>query len=990
MVRKTDRIKIGNNIKYFESELFSAEKICNSWKTDIHKEDEKRNGLRLPQFGALASICAHWTVSNDAATIVMPTGTGKTETMISTIVSQKIKRTIIIVPSDLLRKQTVEKVTSFGVLGKLGIVLCESIVPTTVLFRSLPKSEEEIDDLLYESNVVVMTMSIANKLSETYLNKLVEFADALIVDEAHHLGAQSWETFRNRFLDKRILQFTATPFRNDGKKIDGKIIYNYPLSKAQSEGYFQSIDFYPIYEFNERKSDEAIAQKAISRLESDMQSGFKHIILVRSTKIERAVTLYNEIYKRYYNKYNPVLIVSGMPKKEKRSAIEKLKNLSSRIVVCVDMFGEGIDIPNLKIAAIHDKYKSLPITLQFIGRFARTQDGLGNASIITNIANEELKDSLNDLYSQDSDWNSLLASKSESAVGKELSLQELEDGFVGSGIDGISIKQFVPKVSMQAFYVEDKEAHWDKWKTVFCEEKCKYYINEEKSVLAIIQIAETNVEWTSYREISNKNWELHLVYFNKDKHVVFINSSDKGNISKLVDALFVNNARISGERIFRCLFGINRLMLGTVGLNSAIHGPIRYKMFAGIDIAQGLSEAQKETSTKSNLFGIGYDGSGKVSIGCSYKGTVWSRWVESIDFWMKWCDKTIDKILDDTIDVSELLKGVLIPEEIYRLPESQPYRIDWPLDLGLSNEQSIYLYDGHNESMIYDADINILETETNDRLLFEVKTESFFEHFSLRLDDEGAHFEHFAGKALIMYNRKKEVSLLDFFKENPPLIKFVDQSTLEGNYYVTMKNKKDISLEKKCIDQWDWISRGVDITVESQGQMKKTNSIQYNVIQSLKDQNYYDVIFDDDNAGEIADIVAIKILEKNIQFEFYHCKYSHGGKPGSRVSDLYEVCGQAEKSVEWKQDMIKVIDRMIKRENARINSGRISRFEVGDFEKLKEIKNRLKIFPAELKIYIVQPGVDGSNITNDMYRILSASKTYLSETYGIPFGIICS
>ena len=73
-------------------------------------------------------------------------------------------------------------------------------------------------------------------------------------------------------------------------------------------------------------------------------------------------------------------------------------------------------------------------------------------------------------------------------------------------------------------------------------------------------------------------------------------------------------------------------MLGTVGLNSAINGPIRYKMFAGIDIAQGINEAQKSTSTKSNLFGIGYNGNGKISIGCSYKGTVWSRWVESIEF----------------------------------------------------------------------------------------------------------------------------------------------------------------------------------------------------------------------------------------------------------------------------------------------------------------------------------------------------------------------
>lgn len=197
-------------------------------------------------------------------------------------------------------------------------------------------------------------------------------------------------------------------------------------------------------------------------------------------------------------------------------------------------------------------------------------------------------------------------------------------------------------------------------------------------------------------------------------------------------------------------------------------------------------------------------------------------------------------------------------------------------------------------------------------------------------------------------------------------------------------------MDKDCIEQWDWNARGVDISVESQGQDKKSNSIQHSVIQWLKDKEIYDVIFDDDNAGEIADIVTIKILEERIQFEFYHCKYSHRKQPGQRVSDLYEVCGQAEKSVEWKQDMINVVDRMIKRENDRINSGKVSRFEIGDFETLKEVKNRLRLFSAELKIYIVQPGVDGNRITKDMNRILVASQTYLNETYGIPFGIICS
>ncbi|SUB93759.1 Uncharacterised protein [Porphyromonas macacae] len=51
------------------------------------------------------------------------------------------------------------------------------------------------------------------------------------------------------------------------------------------------------------------------------------------------------------------------------------------------MLGEGFDLPNLKIAAIHDERQSLPITLQFIGRFTRTSySELGNASFITNIA----------------------------------------------------------------------------------------------------------------------------------------------------------------------------------------------------------------------------------------------------------------------------------------------------------------------------------------------------------------------------------------------------------------------------------------------------------------------------------------------------------------------------------------------------------------------------------------------------------------------------
>lgn len=989
MVGQLKKEKIGKNYKYYHEVSLTSIAIVNSWSIKIRKKSENECGLRPPQYGAIGAIQAHWSICSEPATVVMPTGTGKTETMILTIVSEQVIKTIIVVPSSLLREQTVRKLHTFGILKDIGVVGKSSISPNIVLLKSVPKSEDEWKKLLDNCNVIVTTMTLASKLQDDQCDKLLAFADLLIVDEAHHIMAKTWMKFRERFREKRILQFTATPFRNDGKKIDGRIIYNYPLHKAQQEGYFQKINFYPIHEFNKYKGDLSIAEKAIECLNKDIAEKKDHLILVRTTKIERAEDLYENIYKKYYSKYNPVLITSRSTAQERRDGIDALKSLNSRILVCVDMFGEGIDIPNLKIAAIHDKYQSLPITIQFVGRFARTQSGLGDASVVTNIADENLKESISNLYAQDSDWNSLLANMSEKAIGREVSLQELERGFRGNGIDGISIRQLRPKVSMQAFKVNNKP-RWNNWKKVFKEENCKYYFNAEKNVLIIIEASETNLAWSEYRDISNLNWELHLLYYNKEKGVVFINSSVKGNSGIIANAIFPEAERIRGECIFRCLDGINRLMLGTVGLNSAINGPIRYRMFAGIDIAEGITEAQKSTSTKSNIFGIGYNGKGKVSIGCSYKGTVWSRWVESVAFWMEWCDQIIDKITDTSIDVEKLLQGVLIPQEISELPNVKPYRIDWPIELDLCNDSNVFLSTRfHNESL-YNSSIKLAEKDIDDGICFRIETEDFYEELEMTINKKGFFFKHVSGDVITLHQKKKELILSDFFAENPPRIKFVDQSTLEGNLYVTLQTKSPIRFPDINVIRWNWKEKGVNIKVESQGLSKKTESIQYCLIEELKASNKYTVIFDDDNSGEIADVVAIRIEEDSVLFEFYHCKYSHEEQPGARVSDLYEVCGQAEKSVEWKQDMIKVVERMLKREKQRISNERPTRFELGDCEILEEIKNRLKFYSSSLKIYIVQPGVDGDAITQDMNQVLMASKVYLQETYGVDLRLICS
>ncbi|WP_010304275.1 hypothetical protein [Kurthia senegalensis] len=148
-----------------------------------------------------------------------------------------------------------------------------------------------------------------------------------------------------------------------------------------------------------------------------------------------------------------------------------------------------------------------------------------------------------------------------------------------------------------------------------------------------------------------------------------------------------------------------------------------------------------------------------------------------------------------------------------------------------------------------------------------------------------------------------------------------------------------------------------------------------------------EVIFDDDGAGEIADIVTIKVNEKarKIQFHFYHCKYSSEAQPGARVSDLYEVCGQTEKSIMWNDNAIELIQRMIEREKVRVKDYSDTRFEKGDLETLYTVKKMVRSgFETNLEISIVQPGVSVSKMTSSMKQVILATDTYLKEIYGIP------
>lgn len=285
-------------------------------------------------------------------------------------------------------------------------------------------------------------------------------------------------------------------------------------------------------------------------------------------------------------------------------------------------------------------------------------------------------------------------------------------------------------------------------------------------------------------------------------------------------------------------------------------------------------------------------------------------------------------------------------------------------------------------------EIGLVQVNSTENLKFYVQNGDYREEFELIINNDGWFVSKIKGTYFELHMRNRTYTLVEFFKENPPEIKFADQSSLQGNFYVTIGNSANFRFSEEKLVKWTWDK--VNICKESQGIKKENDSIQYFTIQKLISAQNYEVVFDDDNAGEIADIVAIKEKDKEIHFEFYHCKFAHGEKPGSRVADLYEVCRQAEKSVLWKQNMCEVIERMKYRESRRMKLNGVSRFEKGDLKKLSAIRNKLRFLPAKLDIFIVQPGVSAAAITEDMHQILCGTQAYLLDTYGITLRLICS
>jgi DNA repair protein RadD len=228
-----------------------------------------------------------------------------------------------------------------------------------------------------------------------------DFFDMIIVDEAHHSAAASWQKVIERFPKAKVIMLTATPFRSDKQELNGELVYRYPYRNATIRGYIKRLKAsyvapstielgfldergrsYTLEEVVKLKEEEwfsrgvalarpcnqHIVDSSLEKLEELRQSGTQHQLIAVACSINHG----REICSLYRERgFSAELIHSQQDEEEQQAVLAALRNGTLDCIIQVQMLGEGFDHPKLSVAAIFRPFRTLAPYIQFVGRIMR-------------------------------------------------------------------------------------------------------------------------------------------------------------------------------------------------------------------------------------------------------------------------------------------------------------------------------------------------------------------------------------------------------------------------------------------------------------------------------------------------------------------------------------------------------------------------------------------------------------------------------------------
>ena len=228
----------------------------------------------------------------------------------------------------------------------------------------------------------------------------------------------------------------------------------------------------------------------------------------------------------------------------------------------------------MKIAALHNPQRSVGAALQFIGRFARSSPELGPATAVLARPDPGYDPELRTLYAERMQWDKVLKVLSESAIEAVRDLDEFDAGFSAvSSEDELSVATLKPKMSTVVYATECDGWQPDALEQLFVTESILAgpAINADQRVAWIVVERRTPVRWADLRSVENCDNHLHVLHWDKERKLLYINSSDLDSLHEdLAEAVCGEGVkRLKDEVPFWPLGEIDRPIPTNIGVLSA-------------------------------------------------------------------------------------------------------------------------------------------------------------------------------------------------------------------------------------------------------------------------------------------------------------------------------------------------------------------------------------------------------------------------------------
>jgi superfamily II DNA or RNA helicase len=238
--------------------------------------------------------------------------------------------------------------------------------------------------------VTVATVQTLVRLDQTDFEHLAERAGLVIVDEAHHAPAVTFQSVLSRLPGRWRVGLTATPVREDGlgPLLDltlGYRIFEVGYAELVADGFLQAPAVQALFTgftFDYRGPEDhaaclaaLVADEKRNAAVADLaarEAAQGRTVLVLSGRVDHCRALADLVRSRGTQ---AEVLVGATPKAERNDILERFRSGEVNVVVASTLADEGLDVPRLDRIVLAFPGRAAGRTTQRLGRLMRPHPG---------------------------------------------------------------------------------------------------------------------------------------------------------------------------------------------------------------------------------------------------------------------------------------------------------------------------------------------------------------------------------------------------------------------------------------------------------------------------------------------------------------------------------------------------------------------------------------------------------------------------------------